>query len=148
MESSVHFFTFTTKCRKTQLIPDNRARLHYVTKNNSTVKYPSYSLTLNSKISNEITRNGLRYVRCGENTLTGELFLQFIQEKSPNTLNLSVSRNKNPEKSVVTIYNKQLVLFLMERFGIKEENAATVDLNVSDNKSHTNGIVVLLISYV
>ncbi len=148
MESSVKFFNFSSHRGKPSPILDNKARLHYVTPKNGGVKYPCYSLMLNSKISTEIAHSGLKYVRLGENTLTGELFLQFIQTPSPNTLNVYISKSKDPGKNTVIIYNKQLVLLLMERFGIKEENAASVELNVSDNKSHTSGIVVLLISNV
>lgn len=143
---SVRFYKFTSKCGKTHSIPANKARLHFVTPKNSAVKCSSYSLTFNGIISREITRNGLKYVRLGENTLTGELFLQFTPAKTPDTLNLSILRNKDPEKTTVTIYNKQFVEFLIQRFSITEDEAVSIDLNVSDNKSHTSGIAVVLIN--
>ena len=60
------------------------ARLHYVTKESDRIKNPYYCITLNNEISEEIRDKGVQYLRLGNNTLTGEIYLVFCKEETPD----------------------------------------------------------------
>lgn len=126
-------------------IPDNSAVLHYVTKANSNVKGNYYCLTFNNKISNEIAERGFNYVRIGENSMTGELFLMFIKEETPDAIKISTQRG-NSSLSSISIYSKALMEFLMKRFSIDIQDAASYPLTISDNRSRSSDAIVILIS--
>ncbi len=124
-------------------IPDNKARLHYVTKENSDAKSSHYCITLNNKISIEIAEKDFLYTRIGENSMTGELFLMFTNEKTDDALKVSIGRNRT---SCISIYNKAFVEFLMKRFNIDKSKATSIILSVSNNRSRTEDAIVILIS--
>ena len=124
-------------------IPDNKARFHYVTRENSVAKNPYYCITLNHTISIEIAEKDFLYMRTGENSMTGELFLMFTKEKTDDTLKVSIGRNRT---SCISIYNKAFVEFLMKRFNIDKSKATSVILSVSNNRSRTEDAIVILIS--
>ena len=124
-------------------IPDNKARLHYVTKENSDANNAYYCFTLNKKTSIEIAEKDFIYARIGENSMTGELFLMFTNEKTDDALKISIGRNRT---SCISIYNKAFVEFLMKRFNIDKSKATSVILSVSNNRSRTEDAIVILIS--
>ena len=124
-------------------IPDNKARLHYVTKENSDANNAYYCITLNKKISIEIAEKDFLYTRIGENSMTGELFLMFTNEKTDDALKVSIGRNRT---SCISIYNKAFVEFLMKRFNIDKSKVTSIILSVSNNRSQKEDAIVILIS--
>lgn len=124
-------------------IAKNAARLHYVTKESKRVKNPYYCITLNKEISNEIKDKNLPYLRLRQNTITGELYLLFETEYKEYSTKASFGRGN---QKCLSIYNKGLVVKIMELLGIpKDENAESYLLKISENKSRIADVVCLQI---
>ena len=119
------------------------ARLHYVTKESDRIKNPYYCITLNNEISEEIRDKGVQYLRLGNNPFTGEIYLVFCKEETPDAAKISFGRGHS---KCISIYSKGLVEKVMEFLEIPKENDVEYLLNIGENKSRIADAVCLQIN--
>ena len=119
------------------------ARLHYVTKDSDRIKNSYYCITLNNEISEEIRDKGVPYLRLGNNPFTGEIYLVFCKEETPDAAKISFGRGNS---KCISIYSKGLVEKVMEFLEIPKENDVEYLLNIGENKSRVADAVCLQIN--
>ena len=123
-------------------IDSDRIILHRVKSHTKNGGY-SYVVVLNQKLSEEIQKKCLKYMRIAENTIVWELYFVFIKEETPDAIPI---RQQGKGARSIRIYSKQLVTYLGRRFQISEEEAKSYPLRVSENTSKNDETIVIVVS--
>lgn len=136
-ESQYVFHTFEGSSRR-RIVRDNSIRLTVGGKGG---KQKSFMVTLNGEMCDTIRQKELGLVCLREDTLTGELSILFQNESGVNI------RLAKRGKSVY-IYSQPLVMFLMNRFGLKTDEQGRLDaqLTVGKDLSHSDLSAIYRIS--
>lgn len=128
------YLLFGNSQRKTE-----ESTVYYLRQKLDGSDYSLYAIVFSPTITKELRKKAFPYLRIKVNRLTCEIYFVFSKEKYNGSLNVKTYGGKQGR---LCVYNKELVVFIMDTVGIEKGNRVIRDIEISPNKSRIDDVLV------